>query len=197
MFKRKLTNFFIHCRCILVLNVVFVTIGSIYTNFAVKKPNGLNKPSGDTQNKGNNNHQIKCHNVNAVLNVDNSIMYENKQTNKTKIASSFIERFFACFCVVKNSEIITTDSLGTDSIEVIHGMRYQPKDSTYIQWKDVENIKYIFRAIGMIWIIAGHLFFYGPGAVDNLQMVLTYAEDWYLQPLFSVAICVDTYFVIR
>lgn len=49
----------------------------------------------------------------------------------------------------------------------------------------------------MIWIIAGHLFFYGPSAVENLQMVLTYAEVWYLQPLFSVAIAVDTYFVIR
>lgn len=49
----------------------------------------------------------------------------------------------------------------------------------------------------MIWIIAGHLFFYGPSAVGNLQMVLTYAEVWYLQPLFSVAIAVDTYFVIR
>lgn len=49
----------------------------------------------------------------------------------------------------------------------------------------------------MVWIIAGHLFFYGPGAVDNLQMIFTYAEAWYLQPLFSVAIAVDTYFVIR
>lgn len=49
----------------------------------------------------------------------------------------------------------------------------------------------------MVWIIAGHLFFYGPASVQNLQMVLTYAEDWYLQPLFSVAIAVDTYFVIR
>lgn len=54
-----------------------------------------------------------------------------------------------------------------------------------------------FRCFGMIWIIAGHLFFYGPSAVENLQMVLTYAEEWYLQPLFSVAIAVDTYFVIR
>lgn len=49
----------------------------------------------------------------------------------------------------------------------------------------------------MVWIIAGHLFFYGPASVQNLQMVLTYAEEWYLQPLFSVAIGVDTYFVIR
>lgn len=57
--------------------------------------------------------------------------------------------------------------------------------------------KILCRALGMIWIIAGHLFFYGPASVENLQMVLTYAEEWYLQPLFSVAIAVDTYFVIR
>lgn len=56
---------------------------------------------------------------------------------------------------------------------------------------------YFYRAFGMIWIIAGHLFFYGPSAIENLQMVLAYAEKWYLQPLFAVAIAVDTYFVIR
>lgn len=53
------------------------------------------------------------------------------------------------------------------------------------------------RALGMIWIIAGHLFFYGPGAIENLSIVLTYAESWYLQPLFAVAMAVDSYFVIR
>lgn len=49
----------------------------------------------------------------------------------------------------------------------------------------------------MVWIIASHLFFYAPGSINNLQMILTYAESWYLQPLFSTAMCVDTYFVIR
>lgn len=72
------------------------------------------------------------------------------------------------------------------------------KVQTYCSKKNVCIHNYgISRAIGMIWIVAGHIFFYGPGAVENLQMVLTYAEDWYLQPLFSVAIAVDSYFVIR
>lgn len=80
----------------------------------------MSQPSDDIQIKSNNN-QIKCQNVN-VLNVDNSAIF-TQQPNKTKIASSFVERFFSCFCVVKNSNIIMTESLGTDSIEVIHGMR--------------------------------------------------------------------------
>lgn len=80
----------------------------------------LTKTSSDLQNK-NVNH-IKCGTINAVLNVDNATIF-GQQPSKARIASSFIERFFSCFCIVKNSEIITTDSLGTDSIEVIHGMR--------------------------------------------------------------------------
>lgn len=108
-------------RCILVLNVIFVTVGSIYMNFSVKKFN-LSKTAADLPNKNGNNNQIKCPNINAVLNVDNTAMF-NQQVSKTKMANSFIDRFFSCFCIVKNSEIITTDSLGTDSIEVIHGMR--------------------------------------------------------------------------
>jgi hypothetical protein len=49
----------------------------------------------------------------------------------------------------------------------------------------------------MVWIVASHLFFYAPGSIKNLQMILTYAENWYLRPLFATALCVDTYFVIR
>lgn len=115
----KIIDILFHFRCILVLNVVFVTVGSIYTYFSTRKIN-LNKPSSDLHTK-NGNH-IKCANINAILNVDNATIF-SQQTSKAKIASSFIERFFSCFCIVKNSEIITTDSLGTDSIEVIHGMR--------------------------------------------------------------------------
>ncbi|XP_031618020.1 nose resistant to fluoxetine protein 6-like [Contarinia nasturtii] len=167
-FGTMMVNLFLY---ILLLNLVLVTIGSIYMNLSLEKVI-FNKPVADIDIKKANNNQIKCTNINAVLNVDSALF--NQQTNKTKRTNSIIERFLSCFCIVKNSEIITTESLGTDSIEVIHGM----------------------RAIGMIWIIAGHLFFYGPSAVENLQMVLTYAEEWYVQPLFSVAIAVDTYFVI-
>lgn len=110
-------------RCVLILNLVFVTVGSLYTNLAAKKiATEVKKGSADLANKtsGNNstnNTNIKC----ANINVDNAAVYN--QTSKTKIATSFLERFFSCFCVVKNSEIITTESLGSDSIEVIHGMR--------------------------------------------------------------------------
>lgn len=70
---------------------------------------------------------MKClNNNNAVLNVEHSTtMYANQMTKKSLPRPSIIERFFQCYCVVKNSSIITTDSLGTDSIEVIHGMRYR------------------------------------------------------------------------
>lgn len=109
---------YLYFRCILVLNLVFVTIGSIYMNFSSPKTD-FNKSVPDI--KKTNNNQIKCSNINAVLNVDNAMF--NQQVNKTKRKNSIVERFFSCFCVVKNSEIITTESLGTDSIEVIHGMR--------------------------------------------------------------------------
>lgn len=44
----------------------------------------------------------------------------NKRINKRNM---FIDRFFACYSISKNSSIITTNNLGSDSIEVIHGMR--------------------------------------------------------------------------
>lgn len=49
----------------------------------------------------------------------------------------------------------------------------------------------------MVWIISAHLFIYGQVAIENLNLVFTYAESWYVQPLFAVAISVDTFFVIR
>lgn len=113
-------------RCVLILNLVFVTVGSLYTNLAAKKVAiEVKKVSADLANKttGNNHHNnsssnnVKC----ANINVDNAALFN--QSNKAKIATSFLERFFSCFCVVKNSEIITTEYLGSDSIEVIHGMR--------------------------------------------------------------------------
>lgn len=73
--------------------------------------------------KTTSNHHIKCSNINAVLNVDNATIFTNQQAKKPKMVSSLVDRFFSCFCILKNSEIITTNSLGTDSIEVIHGMR--------------------------------------------------------------------------
>lgn len=114
----------------------------------------------------NNNNNNNINNIGAAGELRIKIKRHNR---------SFIYRLFTCFSISKNISIITSKSVGQDSIEVIHGM----------------------RAIGIIWIISGHIFFYGPGAIDNLQMVFTYAEIWYFQPMFSVAMVVDSYFVIR
>lgn len=107
----------------MILNLVFVTVGSLYTNLATKKEvMEVKKVSVDLANKtisnSSSSNNVKC----ANINLDNAALFNN-QANKVKIATSFLERFFSCFCIVKNSEIITTESLGSDSIEVIHGMR--------------------------------------------------------------------------
>lgn len=96
-------------------------MGSIYTNYFVEQK-VLNQQSSDFQGKSNNNN-IKYPNSNSVFSVDHNTTIYNQQSEKLKKRSSIVDRFFACFCIVKNSTIITTDSLGTDSIEVIHGMR--------------------------------------------------------------------------
>lgn len=147
----------IHFRCVLILNFVFVTVGSLYVNLATKErammvikklsadlpsKTGGNSSSTDNNNSNSNSNNNtnnttdnnKCSHINAVLNVDNAALFN--QTNKSKIAISFLDRFFSCFCIVKNSEIITTESLGTDSIEVIHGMRLYLNIYIYIYLTD-------------------------------------------------------------
>lgn len=48
----------------------------------------------------------------------------------------------------------------------------------------------------MIWIIIGHIFFYAAGSISNLEIIFTYADKFVLQPLFTVALAVDSYFVV-
>lgn len=115
-----------------------------------------NQNNGNNGNSNNNNNNL-----------------ENGKKDQLK-KPGFFDKFIMSFSLKRNSKIITTSSLGNDSIESIHGL----------------------RALGMCWIIVGHTFFYAPGTIDNLQMILTYAENWYLQPVFAVAMAVDTYFVI-
>lgn len=43
----------------------------------------------------------------------------------------------------------------------------------------------------------GHIFFYAPGAIENIQHIFVYANSYLLQPLFAVALAVDTFYVIR
>ena len=49
----------------------------------------------------------------------------------------------------------------------------------------------------MVWILTGHIYCYAYGTIDNMQMTFAYAQTWILQPIFSTAISVDTFFVMR
>lgn len=107
------------------MNLIFVIIGSIYTNLISSKKQFSENPDFNNRIQGSNNNTMKCPNNNAVLNVEHATTPTfNAPADKMKTkSSSLLDRFFSCFCIVKNSSIITSDSLGTDSIEVIHGMR--------------------------------------------------------------------------
>lgn len=125
---------------------------------------------GALQKKMFQQNQKNMNNNNLNIGSTAEARIKSKRQNR-----SFVHRLFSCFSISKNVAIITSKSVGQDSIEAIHGI----------------------RAIGIVWIIAGHIFYYGPGAIDNLQMVFTYAQIWYFQPMFAVAMVVDSYFVIR
>lgn len=125
-FKPFLSTLFWFFRCILSMNFILVIGGSIYTSVVASMCNSNEKLSELKQKAiaNLNNNSIKCSNNNDVLNVEHASLKFIPQTNQMKLKSnSLLDRFFSCFCIFKNSSIITTDSLGTDSIEVIHGMR--------------------------------------------------------------------------
>lgn len=79
------------------------------TLFESKKLNGVVKY---------NDHTIEMNNSDS--NTTDSQLTK-KQRHRKK--SPLIDRFFSSFSMAKNSAIITTKFLGSDSIEVIHGMR--------------------------------------------------------------------------
>lgn len=108
----------------LILNFCLILLSSVYTNFLTKHEKDhkqhRNQSSADTSNNNN---------ANVMVNVDTSMSATEEAERKRKInkrinrRNLFIDRFFACFSLSKNSSIITTNNLGSDSIEVIHGMR--------------------------------------------------------------------------
>lgn len=114
-------------RCVLAVNVMFVIIGSIYTSVvtgidakAKAAAHSRIVNSNANQNGGSNHHNS----ASVTVNMDTD-------TNQSRPAPAkcawkrypIVDRFFSCFSLSKNSSIITTDYLGSDSIEVIHGMR--------------------------------------------------------------------------
>lgn len=116
-------------------NLILVIVGTIYTHtkanqHAAKKCNSHqmdvntinNNINCIAENENNNNNSID----NRAVHVDRPVRGTENSEKKLRVHqkhSSFVDRFFSCFCLSKNSAIITTNSLGTESIQVIHGMR--------------------------------------------------------------------------
>lgn len=68
--------------------------------------------------------------------------------------------------------------------------------STKLSKKSIAPIHGV-RALGAFWIFAGHVYYYAFGPTDNLQLIFAYADSLLLQPLFSAAISVDSFYVMR
>lgn len=94
---------------------------------------------------------------------------------KTKLKSTVAEKFWECFSLAENCRFITSTKINKKSIAPIHGI----------------------RALGALWIFAGHVYYYAFGPTDNIQLIFAYADSWLLQPLFSAAISVDSFYVMR
>lgn len=88
---------------------------------------------------------------------------------------SLAEKFWECFSLTHNARFIMSTKLPAKSIAPIHGI----------------------RALGALWIFAGHVYYYAFGPTDNLQLIFAYANAWVLQPLFAAAISVDSFYVMR
>lgn len=94
---------------------------------------------------------------------------------KARLKSTVAEKFWECFSVKSNSSFIMSTKLSKNSIQPIHGI----------------------RALGALWIFAGHVYYYAFGPTDNIQLIFAYAHSWLLQPLFAAAISVDSFYVMR
>lgn len=94
---------------------------------------------------------------------------------KVKLKNTAMVKFWECFALTTNYRFIISTKLNKKSIAPIHGI----------------------RALGALWIFAGHVYYYAFGPTDNLQLIFAYADSWLLQPLFSAAISVDSFYVMR
>lgn len=94
---------------------------------------------------------------------------------KVKLKSNVAEKFWECFSLKANTRFIMSTKISKQSIAPIHGI----------------------RALGAMWIMAGHVYYYAFGPTDNIELIFAYAHSWILQPLFAAAISVDTFYVMR
>jgi peptidoglycan/LPS O-acetylase OafA/YrhL len=52
------------------------------------------------------------------------------------------------------------------------------------------------RTLGMLWIIAGHVYYFALSPTDNMKFIFANDQVWILQPIYAAASSVDTFFVI-
>lgn len=101
---------------------------------------------------------------------------KNDEKNcKARLKVTVAEKFWECFSLKHNSKFIWSTKLPPKSIQPIHGI----------------------RALGALWIFAGHVYYYAFGPTDNLELIFAYANSWILQPFFAAAISVDSFYVMR
>lgn len=97
------------------------------------------------------------------------------KVKKQKMKITVAEKFWECFSLKENSRFIMSTKINKKSIPPVHGI----------------------RALGALWIFAGHVYYYAFGPIDNLQLIFSYANAWVLQPMFAAAISVDSFYVMR
>ena len=49
----------------------------------------------------------------------------------------------------------------------------------------------------MVWIIVSHLGPFGNGVTDDFQGLMVYYHNWFLQPIYSATLAVDSFFFLR
>lgn len=107
----------------LAINVALVIAGSIYTHKVSQIDAQAKAVAHAKIVNGNLNGGGATVTAGVVVNVDNAELTHHRPAKFMCKRLPIIDRFFSCFSMSKNSSIITTDYLGSDSIEVIHGMR--------------------------------------------------------------------------
>ncbi|XP_018300565.1 nose resistant to fluoxetine protein 6 [Mycetomoellerius zeteki] len=109
-----------------------------------------------------------------TVNVENAVE-EMKMTDlKSSYEKSRIGNVLMCFSVYTNTKMIFNTKLNTESIAVIHGIRF----------------------LTMIWIIIAHTIFYTADYFDNKIWTLRFAEGIPIQVISNGTISVDTYFFL-
>lgn len=99
----------------------------------------------------------------------------NEKVSKKSPKPSVFANFWSCFSLKHNTNFILETKLNKSSIAPIHGI----------------------RTIGMLWIIAGHVYYFALSPTDNMQYIFANDQFWMLQILYAAASSVDSFFVIR